>query len=367
MAPLTALAAWLGWAAFTPEGNATVAPWLAAGLGRWGTPADCDHPWAAWAGVLRGERVASSLQGCLANVLAPGPRRAATIRLATGPDTPPALRARAADLVLADPTQDPAAVEATLLARGFSGRARGRLLTVHRLAWSSLDLGAWAERAPPGGLYDRALLLREPDTPEARGVPEAELDTTERVWRSATPEGPPDDRAPPDATGVLALVAEADRAHVAAEWAALVRFVREGPSPEVRTRPAERWRLAAEAEHDADAPATSVHAVLRGAPAAPALAAWVLARLAEEAGLAPEVYHHGADRSLRVGDETLRLSRCGARFAAPARGGVRLEPDASAAEASAVVVAARLRAGESPPDIRGPWPAALTADRKSVV
>ncbi len=336
-----------------------------------GEPATCSSPWSAWAHVILELEDARRFRACASALVPQGPRRAAMIRLATDPAATIGRRRNGAHLLLADSFQPAGTIADVLLAPGWPGAARAELLYPASLASSALDLGAFAEEVPVGGLYDRAILLRDAEpgpAVEALSWLRVDLDPTELVWLGSavhaephTPSSPP---APAD--GVLQLVEERARDHVAAEWAALLRFVRSGPTRVSLPGPEARWALAGRsgAPRSPSAPGR-VHPVLRGDPADPAVGAWVLYELARQAELAPTLARSATGLQVSVGATTLQVGRCGARFPAPAE--VAAPPVAAEAlrdEAVSAAIAEHLRAGllEDAAELA----AALPADRPAL-
>ncbi|MSQ03672.1 MAG: hypothetical protein EXR71_17600 [Myxococcales bacterium] len=328
------------------------APWVARLAVRFGEPAACTHPWSAWGHVVLELEDAKRYSMCASALVPQGPRRTATVRMATAPGGPAGRRKNAAHLLLADPAQAPGTAADVMLAPGWPGSARAELLSPTSLALSSLDLGAFALEVPVGGLYDRAVLLRDAEPGPALAALSwlrEDLDATERGWlTSALEDGPPPATSPPPLPeGVLQLVEERARDHVAGEWAALVRFVRAGPTRVSLPDAEARWALTGRSGPSGAGPARGrVHSVLRGDPADAAVGAWILYELARQAELAPTLARSAAGIQVSAGRTTIQFGRCGGRFLTPAEGAA---PPIGALdlrdEAVSAVIAEHLRAG----------------------
>ena len=298
---------------------------LAWGLVRWGGDPRCERPWLAWAAVVRGAGEPDEFRACAAEIGASWWRRVTLQRVALrgGPG-----QAHAARLLLSGASTNAAVlVEVVIAAPPAARRAQ---LDPTLLAISPLDLGTLADRFPAGGLYDRALLLRDADpraaVRELRPVL-ADLDFEETRWAFLPEPEPgrpgsdlepaaPSLRAPTLAEGAMSAVPERAREHVAAEWVHLVDFVRRAPDRPPAASPELRWALVGESVRGGE-PAATVHGVLRGDPAPAPLATWVLALLAGEAGLEATVRRSDEDIQLSVGASTLWFGRAGGRWQGP--------------------------------------------------
>ncbi len=259
-----------------------------------------------------------------------------------------------------------------ILAGGWPDAARADLLSPSSLASSSLDLGVFAEEVPIGGLYDRAILLRDAEPGAAIAALswlQGDLDETEQAWLASAlgDERPPPTSPPPPPLGVLQLVEERARDHVAAEWAAVLRFVRSGPSRVGLADPEARWALAAAVSRVPGGAAARgrVHSVLRGDTADPAVGGWVVYELARQAELAPTLARSATGVQVSVGGTTIQVGRCGARFLAPAeRAAAPIAPDDLRDDAVSAVIAEHLRAGLV--DDAAELAAALPAERTAL-
>ncbi len=322
----------------TPDGTEAAGRVLAWGLVRWGAEPSCERPWLAWSAVVRGARPASEFVGCAAEIGDVWWRRVTLQRVALhgGPG-----QVQAARLLLEGASPNPAVlVEVVIAAPAAARRAQ---IDPQLLAISPLDLGRLLDRFPAGGLYDRALLLRDADPRAAARelLPVlAELDAMEQGWASvpAAESGRPGSeleppqparRPPPLLEGVLVGVPESARDHVFSEWLHLLDFVRRAPDRPPAATPEARWALVAETVREGN-PTASVHAALRGDPVLAPVAAWVLASLARDAGLAVTARRSDHDIQLAVGETTLWFGRAGGRWQGP--------PDPGAPEVAITVL-----------------------------
>ncbi len=409
-----ALLASLGWVSLTPDGRALAAPPLADLLVRLAEPPDCAHPWSAWAGLMTGAVPIGALDPCAAPIVVDRFRRDGLRRMIATRSRPAAVReagARvlllglvdAAPEVLANADLDPLA-----------------LVDAGSFLWIDADPDTLAAALPLRGSFDRSLALRDADPslalaalgPVADELPEA--DRRRLRLGALRPAGLPGSALEPAGPGVappasgspvLDFVPERARDHVAAEWAALVRYVREGPGdgvfgaggadgaartdegsgtagpaagverdaaaawtrPDTLTPPPSaelRWRAAMTSR--AGAPVSSVHAVLRGDPAPPAVGAWLSWTLAADAGLALEARRTADGYRLTAAAQTLEIDACGLRFAGVPRRepGETVDPSALRADAAAALASGRLRGGDlegARELLAGGGPAALVA------
>lgn len=331
------LAMLVGWAGATHTGAALSGPALAWALIAPDSPEPgCGDSWRRWAALMRGFRVSEPLR-CAEQVAPAGFRLRAIEAQARAAHTPRAARGQLVELLMVHPAVSDTSLERAILSAGLRGYERAELFSPASVELSPLDLVRWTERTALGGAFDRSILLDDADSLRAADLQplSADLSAAERALlvdlaaafperRSVGPGAPPPavtapapaERPAPAPLGVLALVPERARDHVAAEWAALVAFVAEGPTTPELTGPVDRWRLAsvsAPRELSGPAPA-SVHAVLRGEPATAEIGAWITLSLARDAGLPAETFVQGSRLDVTIGTATIRTSACGQRF-----------------------------------------------------
>ena len=363
------LALLIGWAGVTDTGAALAGPLVAWALIAPDSPApSCEAPWHRWAALMRGVPVDAPI-ACPGAVAPQGFRLRAAEARAGDARTPARIRAGLLELLLVHPDTTDTSLERVLLSGGWRGSERGPLLSMETVERSSMDLVAWSGRAALGGTYDRSVLLDDPDSFRAVSLLPlaADLDADEQALlalnASAFPErravgpgapppavgsAPPPDHAAPAAVGVLALVPEQARDHLAEEWAALVAFVADGPVTAELAGPEDRWRLASTSALRAGSvpPPASVHAALRGEPATAALGAWLTLQLALDAGLPAEAFVRGGRLDVHSGGFAVRTSACGQRFPVSAGEGTPLPAEALRAEAASAVASAALASGD---------------------
>ena len=367
--PALPLALFVAWVGATPTGARVGGPWVAEVLASGGSPdPGCAGGWSTWASLLSGLPV-RILDACPEDIAPPGFRLRAAEAVAHDPRAAIMARRGLARLLIHHPDASPAALERALLSPLWRGAERSTLLPPGFTDPARKDLADWCERTAVGGLFDHALLMADADMLRAGDLlaVRADLDDAGRqalalsvgafperrsVGPNAPPpnvsDSPPSSVPPPDATGVLELVPERGRDHLAEEWAALLAFVKAGPVTGEVEGPEDRWRLAATSSPRSGStpPRASVHAALRGEPAAAPVGAWVSLQLALEAGLVPEAFVSGARLDVRVGTTTLRTSRCGQRF--PVLGGevTPLPAEALHSLAAGAVASAALADGD---------------------
>lgn len=309
----------------TPDGTEASGRALAWGLLRWGGEASCDRPWSAWAAAVRGEGEPDEFRRCAKGIGASWWRRVTLQRVALHGGRG---QVHAGRLLLAGTTADPGVLVEVVIAAPAA--ARRSQIDPDLFALSPLDLGKLADRFPAGGLYDRAILLRDADPRAAllqlRPVL-ADLDADEARWTVVPEPEPgrpgsdlepaaPSRRAATLAEGAMLGVPEPAREHVFAEWVHLVDFVRRAPDRPPAATPEARWALVGESVRSGE-PTPTVHGVLRGDPVPAPLAAWVLTLLAEEAGLEATARRSDEDIQLTVGSTTLWFGRAGGRWQGP--------------------------------------------------
>ena len=315
----------LSLALVSPDGTEVAGRALASLVLRGKAQPDCGDTLGAWAAVVDGRGPVTAFDGCAPAIGGAWWRRVVLQRVALRGGRG---QAHAARVLLVGATDDPGVLAEVILSAPSSGRRQ--LLHDRVLLVSLIDIPVFAERVPVGGAFDRGLILGAGDPTTAARMFEAvlsDLDEEERAWVTAPPreigrpgsaleaDAPPSD-PPPAAEGIFAWVAEPARDHVATEWWHLVDFVRRGLDRPPSATPDLRWARAGESVRTGP-PISRIHAVLRGDPAPPALAAWVLSSLATASGLPVRASRRSVDIQLSVGGTTLWLGACGARWVGP--------------------------------------------------
>lgn len=332
----------------------------------------CGRPWTTWAIAYRGN-VAAVRASCAVQAVDQPHRRASLGSVATNPNQVVERRVIAVRMLSLDEASGPS-IETILQSPDTPRMMRRSLATVPQMGRSPLPLSSLAQQVAIDGLFDLALLAdADPFSPEndsestfppelealARTVNAPErtmalaLLQARRTTGSFRAGAAPSTAQSADASRVEPLPAPLDELaafeglahHLREEYAAVHIWI----TADFGSR-ASRFLRAAISHGDGEyfaPPDASIHRVLRGENAAPALAALTLLAMAEKAELPAYVVASGEGFVLNLPNSAVFISRCGARRVAPARQGSPIRESEIILRARREI-AARILSSDSP-------------------